>query len=392
MLPKLDARQKLRLRRYKMALASYVMWTGLAVFGFFSGQLEISEKLLHIVLIGIGLTNLYFYVMIRFNFNKELGDPSMTVRQLAIAMCWAMVLMLSTSEIRGAMMMVYVVTLLFGVFQLSQRSFFVLTGFALAGYLGVVATDYYLFPNRFDLSQEIVRTTILAASLVWCSWFGSYVGRLKETLRLQNMELKERVGNTSRDATRDHLTQSFNRRYMMKSLGREKARADRIGSRFSVCIFDLDHFKALNDQHGHIMGDKVLTAFAYLARQELRASDVIDLDSEGRCFGRFGGEEFICLLPSTGENGAQRCAERLRKATSRAEFEGDIKVTLSAGVAEYIPGETITETLRRADDALYVAKQTGRNRVAGAAALDASGDPTQKDVVVIGKFPKSGSS
>jgi diguanylate cyclase (GGDEF)-like protein len=375
-----------------MALASYVMWTGLAVFGFFSGQLEISEKLLHIVLIGIGLTNLYFYVMIRFNFNKELGDPSMTVRQLAIGMCWAMVLMLSTSEIRGAMMMVYVVTLLFGVFQLSQRSFFVLTGFALAGYLGVVATDYYLFPSRFDLSQEIVRTTILAASLIWCSWFGSYVGRLKETLRLQNMELKERVGNTSRDATRDHLTQSFNRRYMMKSLGREKARADRIGSRFSVCIFDLDHFKALNDQHGHIMGDKVLTAFAYLARQELRASDVIDLDSEGRCFGRFGGEEFICLLPSTGENGAQRCAERLRKATARAEFEDDIKITLSAGVAEYIPGETITETLRRADDALYVAKQTGRNRVAGAAALDASGDPTQKDVVVIGNFPKSGSS
>ncbi|MGI9264066.1 MAG: hypothetical protein ACR2QU_03990, partial [Gammaproteobacteria bacterium] len=213
MLPKLDARQKLRLRRFKMALASYVMWTSLAVFGFFSGQLEISRDLLNYVLIGIALTNVYFYLMIRFNFNKELADPSMTMRQLTIGMSWAMILMLCTSEIRGAMMMVYVVTLLFGVFQLSQRSFFVLTGFALAGYLGVVAVDYHLFPDRFDLSQEIVRTTILAASLIWCSWFGNYVGRLKEALRLQNMELKERVGNTSRDATRDHLTQSFNRRY-----------------------------------------------------------------------------------------------------------------------------------------------------------------------------------
>lgn len=380
------------MRRFKMALASYVMWTGLAVFAFYSGQLGITKDQLHYVLIGIALTNFYFYLMIRFNLNKELADPSMTMRQLVIGMCWAMVLMLSTSEIRGAMMMVYVVTLLFGVFQLSQRSFFVLTGFALAGYLGVVAIDYQLSPETFNLSQEIVRTTILAASLIWCSWFGNYVGRLREALRLQNIDLKERVGSTSRDATRDHLTQSFNRRYMMKSLGREKARADRIGSRFSVCIFDLDHFKMLNDEYGHLMGDQVLTAFAYLARQELRASDVIDLDSEGRCFGRFGGEEFICLLPSTGENGAHRCAERLRKATARAEFEEDIKVTLSAGVAEYVPGETITETLRRADDALYVAKQTGRNRVAGAAALDASGDPNKKDVVVVGKFPKSGAS
>jgi diguanylate cyclase (GGDEF)-like protein len=375
-----------------MAVASYVMWTGLAVFGFYSGQLEISRELLNYVLIGIALTNIYFYVMIRFNFNKELADPSMTMRQLAIGMCWAMVLMLCTSEIRGAMMMVYVVTLLFGIFQLSQRSFFVLTGFALASYLGVVAIDYYLFPERFELFREIARTTILAAGLIWCSWFGNYVGRLKEALRLQNIDLKERIGSTSRDATRDHLTQSFNRRYMMKSLGREKSRADRIGSRFSVCIFDLDHFKLLNDEHGHLMGDQVLTAFAYLARQELRASDVIDLDSEGRCFGRFGGEEFICLLPSTGENGARRCAERLRKATARAEFEDDIKVTVSAGVSEYVPGETITETLRRADDALYVAKQTGRNRVAGAAALDASGDVDKKDVVVVGKFPKKGAS
>jgi diguanylate cyclase (GGDEF)-like protein len=375
-----------------MALAAYVMWTGLAVFAFYSGQLEISRGQLHYVLIGIALTNVYFYLMIRFNLNKELADPSMTMRQLLIGMCWAMVLMLSTSEIRGVMMMVYVVTLLFGVFQLSQRSFFLLTGFAMAGYLGVVAIDYQFSPETFNLSQEIVRTTILAASLIWCSWFGNYVGRLREALRLQNIDLKERIGSTSRDATRDHLTQSFNRRYMMKSLGREKARADRIGSRFSVCIFDLDHFKMLNDEHGHLMGDHVLTAFAYLARQELRASDVIDLESEGRCFGRFGGEEFICLLPSTGENGARRCAERLRKATARAEFDEDIKITLSAGVAEYVPGETITETLRRADDALYVAKQTGRNRVAAAAALDASGDPDKKDVVVVGKFPKSGSS
>ena len=72
-----------------------------------------------------------------------------------------------------------------------------------------------------------------------------------------------------------------------------------------VQVFDLDEerVKALNDRYGHLVGDEVLSAFAYLARQELRATDVIDLDSEGRCFGRFGGEEFMCLLPSTSEAG-----------------------------------------------------------------------------------------
>jgi diguanylate cyclase (GGDEF)-like protein len=160
---------------------------------------------------------------------------------------------------------------------------------------------------------------------------------------------------------------------MMDSLSREKDRADKVGSVFSLCIFDLDHFKRLNDEHGHLVGDRVLADFAYLARRELRASDVIDLDGEGRCFGRFGGEEFLCLLPSTDRNGARRCAERLRVATSRAEFGNKVHVTLSAGVAEYRHGESVTDTLRRADEALYFAKQTGRNRVACAGRRE--GDP-----------------
>ena len=92
-----------------------------------------------------------------------------------------------------------------------------------------------------------------------------------------------------------------------------------------------------------------------------------------RCFGRFGGEEFLCLLPSTDRNGARRCAERLRVATSRADFGNKVHVTLSAGVAEYRHGESVTDTLRRADEALYFAKQTGRNRVACAGRRD--GDP-----------------
>jgi diguanylate cyclase (GGDEF)-like protein len=227
---------------------------------------------------------------------------------------------------------------------------------------------------------------VLTASVIWCAWFGSYVASLKETLRQSNTELREAVSSASRMATRDHLTQSFNRRYMMECLSREKDRADKSGSIFAVCIFDLDHFKALNDRYGHLVGDEVLSAFAYLARQELRATDVIDLDSEGRCFGRFGGEEFMCLLPSTSEAGATKCAERLRQATEEKVFRGGVRVTLSAGVAEYAAGESVADTLRRADEALYFAKQSGRNRVESAKDDSLEDKESPEDVVIKGNF------
>ena len=400
MLPKMDGRQRLRMRRLKMAMFSYAMWLSLAVFAFVTGNMSVTREVMLVVIGGIGLTNVYFYAMIRSGLNKRLTDPSMTVQQLVIAFSWAIVLMLASSEVRGAMMMVYVVTILFGVFKLTRTGFMAMTAFALTGYLGVVWADYTLYPDRFNASQEALRTMVLAASLIWCSWFGNYVARLKESLRNRNNELSEAVNSVSREATRDHLTQSFNRRYMMDCLSREKMRADRSGSTFSVCIFDLDHFKALNDEHGHLAGDQVLTGFAYLARQELRATDLIDLDGEGKCFGRFGGEEFICLLPSTGEDGGRRCAERLRQATAEAVFEGDITITVSAGVAEYVPGESVAETLRRADEALYVAKQSGRNRVASAVQPETpvprkqknkkseKGDVDAEGVVVRGNFTR----
>jgi diguanylate cyclase (GGDEF)-like protein len=391
MLPTLDAKQRLRLRRMKMASVSYGMWSALAIFGYLTGNMDISREVVLVVLGGVALTNLYFYTMIRSGLNRRLADPSMTVPQLTIAFLWAMILMLSSTELRGAMMMVYVITLLFGIFGLTRKGFFAMTAFALTGYLAVVYLGYALVPDRFDLWREVIMAAVLSASLVWCAWFGSYVATLKETLRQSNTELREAVSSASRMATRDHLTQSFNRRYMMECLQREKGRADKSGSTFSVCIFDLDHFKKLNDRYGHLVGDDVLSAFAYLARQELRATDVIDLDSEGRCFGRFGGEEFMCLLPSTPEDGALKCAERLRVATADKEFRAGSRVTLSAGVAEYLPGESVADTLQRADEALYLAKQGGRNRVAGTTGTSFSDDGKKKpDVVVRGKFSRTG--
>jgi PleD family two-component response regulator len=161
-------------------------------------------------------------------------------------------------------------------------------------------------------------------------------------------------------------------------VGREKARADRSGEVLCVCLLDIDHFKSMNDRYGHLAGDRILAAFARRVRGALRTMDTVnsanlpvasgeeprDLVPPGRsAFGRVGGEEFIVLLPETSLRGALRCAERVRIAVVRRPFDGLHQVTVSIGIAEYRPGETVSSLIGRADEALYGAKHAGRNRV-----------------------------
>ena len=143
----------------------------------------------------------------------------------------------------------------------------------------------------------------------------------RQGLSEQVDKLQQEVERVTRNAERDHLTKSFNRQYIMEALLREKARADRTGRCFSVCIFDLDRFKSLNDQHGHLVGDRVLAVFANRARRALRSMDSINPTRFRRALGRLGGEEFIAVLPGTEIDGALRCAERVREAVARHPVE-----------------------------------------------------------------------
>lgn len=159
-------------------------------------------------------------------------------------------------------------------------------------------------------------------------------------------------------ATTDPLTGLVNRRRFLEQLGLELARFQRYTKPAALLMLDLDHFKQVNDQHGHAAGDAVLRHFAALAQRVLRKIDRI---------GRLGGEEFGALLPGTDEEGARQLAERLRNrvAESPAGTEaGAISFTVSIGVTLLTPADTKVESvLNRADCALYRAKEAGRNRV-----------------------------
>lgn len=155
-------------------------------------------------------------------------------------------------------------------------------------------------------------------------------------------------------ATRDSLTNTLTRRYMDEACAAELERSRRSGQPIAFLMMDLDHFKAINDTHGHQVGDRVLVEFAAKVQRQLRKSDLL---------GRFGGEEFALVLPNTSREAALQVAERIRAAC--VPKAGEVGCTVSIGLTLGLPeNDTLDKLLARADAALYQAKNTGRNRVA----------------------------
>ena len=198
-------------------------------------------------------------------------------------------------------------------------------------------------------------------------YLGSYVALVVLTLGFLLL-CNERLNRDAlRLATRDALTGAHNRRAIEESARADLARCRRSGLPLAVLLVDLDHFKAINDTYGHATGDAALRVFVATATAHLRARDML---------GRYGGEEFLVVLPATTREDALTTAERLRTAVAGAMLEAGehrLRVTASIGVAEATGDDDIDAVLARADTALYQAKAQGRNRTA-----ISSPDPTHQ--------------
>jgi diguanylate cyclase (GGDEF)-like protein len=186
------------------------------------------------------------------------------------------------------------------------------------------------------------------------------IARVEAHVRLRRLrtELREKNAILERLSTTDALTGLRNRRYVADVLALEVLRANRYGTALSLLMADLDHFKRINDTHGHLAGDAVLASTAAIVMQFLRGIDVA---------GRYGGEEIVVVLPQTEIEGAVALAERVRGAVEANECDvgnGQLAgVTVSVGAAQLRRGEDVGDLLAAADAALYAAKAAGRNRV-----------------------------
>ncbi|MDA8424255.1 MAG: sensor domain-containing diguanylate cyclase [Nitrospiraceae bacterium] len=216
-----------------------------------------------------------------------------------------------------------------------------LTALAAQASVAIDNADLYKKLNELNLSLES-KVKERTSELV----------RANERLSALNKELEE-ISIT------DSLTQVFNRQYFMDRIKQEVKRSHRYGTHVSLLMLDIDYFKKVNDTYGHQAGDSVLAGVAGLIKDGLRDTDL---------FARYGGEEFCLLAMAMDQAGAELLAERLRKKVESAEFVpggNSLKVTVSIGVSAWMPEikENFEELVRRADSALYSAKQEGRNRI-----------------------------
>jgi diguanylate cyclase (GGDEF)-like protein len=215
-------------------------------------------------------------------------------------------------------------------------------------------------PAYYPGGRELLRFELLGGTVPVLIYASLQLAEWRNRLRQQRRELEAALAKVQELATRDGLTGLYNRRHMQELLDASVDRLERYGERFSVALIDLDHFKRINDTHGHRVGDEVLISFSRIASAVLRETDVL---------ARWGGEEFIMLFPSSSSPQAMAPLWRLQSQLRQAVVSSsrpELRVTFSAGVAIHVANASLGQTLERADTALYEAKRLGRDRVLSA--------------------------
>jgi len=233
-----------------------------------------------------------------------------------------------------------------------------------AATLGVAAlfllTDKPIGLPRGSQLERFATMLMFALTIGRCMFLGMFSSSMRQSLYQSGERLKEAYRRIEELAELDELTGSFNRRCIMRLLEEEIARSARLNKPCTIALIDLDFFKRINDVHGHPTGDEVLRTFAITVFANIRTIDR---------FGRYGGEEFLLVLPDTPRDSAAQMLDRLRAIIADLDwsaFSPGMRVTMSAGVATLRRDESSDTFLARADSALYAAKAQGRNRIASA--------------------------
>ena len=212
-------------------------------------------------------------------------------------------------------------------------------------------TDPAGYPAAIEWVHIVAAGIVLAAVAV----LSGRMDTMRTRLKAQKYELERALERIGQLATRDELTGLVNRRHMTALVQAEQARQRRDASKMTIALLDIDLFKRINDNHGHQAGDTVLKTFAEASQRVLRTTDVL---------ARWGGEEFLLMLPATSPAQALRSVERLREGLAQVSFDAispGLSVTFSAGLSACPDDGPLEAFIERADQAMYRAKTQGRN-------------------------------
>lgn len=359
--------QTLLIKRFCLAAGTYLLVLGLAWLAWLAGFVNVPLGYAlggsAVVLVSQGLLLAAFVRGVNLRF----ADPSLTEAQVLLATVLITALLAGLDSPRGLFMTFYVILLLFGLFHLSRRVFIRCAVVAFTCFSAMLLGLAWL--DRLpDVRLALLQLGVLLGSLVWLCLYASYVQASRHRMRQRRFALQAHQ-DTLRGMMRqledlvatDELTGLFNRRHFLRLASRELA-MQHPDTSHGLALVDLDHFKRINDVHGHAAGDQVLQAFAQVAVTCLREGDVV---------ARYGGEEFVLLLLDSDAERLNVCCERLRLAYHNATaLAGGISpLSLSAGMTLINAGDDLDDALQRADKALYSAKRNGRNQCAATWAL-----------------------
>jgi diguanylate cyclase (GGDEF)-like protein len=259
------------------------------------------------------------------------------------------------ADLRLLLLTVPLFGVLYAALHLTRRQVAIVTGVTWAGYL--LGSLALLGSGDHPLLAEGRVIVAFSVMLVAMFFMASEVTALRKAFERRRLRLDAAMQKLADLAMRDDLTGRYNRRYIMEVLARQKALADRGHVGFTLCYCDLDHFKRVNDRFGHQRGDDVLREFGTLADHVVRSVDFV---------ARFGGEEFLLVLVDADAEEARRVVGRLSDRTRTLEVDPrhpDYRLSVSVGIAEFRPGESIEAVIQRADRALYQAKSSGRDLI-----------------------------
>jgi diguanylate cyclase len=353
-LPEHDKRQRVRIQRLSLAAATSAGAVVLALLVALAGY--VSYAAVAGFAVGVVIFVAGFYAAIRSGWNLRFAEPSLTAPQMIAAGLGISYMVFQADAIaRPAFSALYFIAFMFGILALDTKRLVGVALFYLACYAAVVGLSLRLHSDVIP-SREAFRIGIFALVLGGFSLIGGYVSRLRGKLKLANARLTGALRESESLARVDGLTGCYNRRHGLQLLDIECKRAAR-GDRLTICLADLDNFKAINDKFGHAAGDEALKAFCRTVQGALRATDAL---------ARYGGEEFLIVLSQTSIAEAKTVADRIRRLvegmTAAPLPEGE-RITVSIGVAEHEAPDPAELTIRRADAALYQAKEYGRNRI-----------------------------
>lgn len=347
-------RARLRRPMYIAQGISYLLDAAILFLYYLAGATGPGSPLLYLVA-GTGWTALAV-AFSECHLNDRFKDHYLTVQQSIGSITIQLAAIYLAPEVGFYFVCIIFIVLGFGALRMSARQTGLVWTYAAVGLTFLFA--WTELPIAMPMGTPVERDLALlcfVSALGRCAFTGLYGASLREMLYKRGNELKAAHAKIEQLAQIDELTGAFNRRYIMKALNEEMARAQRTGTPCSLAIIDVDHFKRINDTFGHPAGDDVLRELSATLAQSVRGLDRL---------GRYGGEEFLLVLPGSHKEQAAIVLERLREAVAAMDWSavsGTLEVTISAGLAEVRQADAPGDVLARADTALYRAKDAGRN-------------------------------